>query len=107
MVDWLLDKIPMWIWVVAAVAAAFAAWRLLGLRGLIATAVAAAGVLIYRTGRKEGGDDERAKQAARDRKAAAERLEMHREASEAEKAAKDLSDEEAKREALRWSKRQR
>lgn len=106
MVDWLLDKIPMWIWVVAAVIAVIVAWRLLGLRGLIATAIAAAGVLIYRTGRKEGADDARAKQVELDRKAEQERLEMHREASEIEKDAKDLSHEEAKKEALQWAKRQ-
>lgn len=46
----------------------------------------------------------KADRAKRDAKAANERLEMHREATKIEREARDLSDEEAKREALKWSK---
>ena len=69
MADFLLDLIPLWVWVIAAAAAAFALWRVLGLRGLIGTIAAAAGVLAYRAGRQSGAADATRKQKQADEKA--------------------------------------
>jgi hypothetical protein len=55
--------------------------------------------------RRSGARNERARQAQRDVKAAAERHEMDREATDIERKVRDLSDEQAKAEALRWKKR--
>lgn len=69
MLGWLLDFIPLWIWLALACAALLAAWRILGTRGVIAAGTAVAGFLAYRTGRQSGGDAARAKQAAKEQKA--------------------------------------
>lgn len=57
------------------------------------------------TGRSWGKSSAEAKQADRDRKAAAERIEMAGEGSAIEAGQSAKSDEEARQEALRWSKR--
>lgn len=56
MFNWLLDLIPAWMLVLAAVVVAIVAWRLLGLRGLLAaiTAIITAGA--YRAGRTQGAE---------------------------------------------------
>lgn len=69
MVDWLLDLVPLWVWVIAAVAAAFGAWRLLGTRGLLGAIAGLGAFLAYRTGRERGGADAAAKQKKADEKA--------------------------------------
>lgn len=69
MIGWLVDDVPLWVWVALAVAALLAAWRLLGLRGVIAAAGAVAAFLAFRTGRKQGGDDALARQHKADEKA--------------------------------------
>lgn len=69
MLDWLLDKIPLWIWIALAVAGLFAAWRFLGLKGMLAAAAAVGGALLYRQGRKTGSSDALAKQKRADEKA--------------------------------------
>lgn len=48
---------------------------------------------------------ERGRQSKRDLKAAEDRLEMHREASEIERRARDLTDDQARQEAERWARR--
>lgn len=70
----------------------------------VAGAALVAGILYWV--RRSGAKAEVAKQDKRDKKATEERLEMHREANATEIAARDLTDEQAKREALSWSKRQ-
>lgn len=47
---------------------------------------------------------ERGKTAQRDLKAANDQLEMHREAGAVEREARNLSDEEARRKAAKWSR---
>jgi len=69
MIGWLLDAVPLWAWLILAAVALMAAWRLLGLRGVIAAAGAVAGFLAYRTGRKQGGADALARQHKADAKA--------------------------------------
>lgn len=55
--------------------------------------------------RSAGATAERAKQVERDNAAMADRLEMNREATEIERKASSMSDDEARKEPLRWSKR--
>lgn len=55
--------------------------------------------------RRAGAKSERAKQAKRDRAAVNEQLEMHREATQAERDAAALADDRARQEAAKWSKR--
>lgn len=69
MINWLLDLIPVWAWVIAAVAAAFALWRVLGTRGLLGALAGLGAFLAYRTGRERGGADAAAKQKKADEKA--------------------------------------
>lgn len=69
MVDFVLDLVPLWVWVIAAVAAAFGAWRLLGTRGLLGAIAGLGAFLAYRTGRERGGADAFAKQKAKEQKA--------------------------------------
>lgn len=66
--------------------------------GLIAVVIA------WLRGRMTGARAERDRRAARDLKTAEDRLEMHREATEEERRAAAMTDEEAKEEARRWSK---
>lgn len=69
--------------------------------GAIALAVLAIIWRVFSAGRSA----ERGKQAERGIRAMEERLEMHREATEHERRARDLTDEQARKEAMRWSKR--
>lgn len=55
--------------------------------------------------RRSGVKSERDKAARAKLKAAQDRLEMDREATDAEREAARLSDEEARKEALKWAKR--
>lgn len=50
MIGWLLDLIPTWALVLAAVVAAVLVWRLLGLRGLLAASAAIITAGTYRAG---------------------------------------------------------
>lgn len=54
--------------------------------------------------RRSGANAEKAKQAVRDVNAVEERLEMEREATAAEGQAAGMTDEEARKEAMRWAK---
>jgi outer membrane murein-binding lipoprotein Lpp len=68
---------------------------------LLAGIVALFGALKWRSSIIKG---ERAKQAADKLAAAEDRLEMDREATAVERAAARLSDDEARKEALKWAK---
>ena len=105
MIGWVVDAVPLWLWMALAAGALLLAWRLLGLRGVIAAAGAMAGFLAYRSGRKQGGDDDRAKRQREIEKARQERAEMQQEGKAAEQAAEALTDEEARKEALEWSRK--
>jgi hypothetical protein len=70
---------------------------------ILAAIVAALGWGFFQ--RQAGANAERLKQAGRDRAAVEDRLEMHREATADELAAAGKTDEEARQEGLRWSKR--
>lgn len=69
---------------------------------IVAAGAAILGLLKYRSSVIKG---ERAKRMAEMLASAEDRLEMDREATEAERAAARLSDEEARKEALKWAKR--
>lgn len=72
-----------WPYLVGAIAAAFGAWKL----------------------RQSGVNAERGRQAREKLEATEDRLEMDREATAAERRAADMSDDEARKEATRWSRR--
>jgi len=70
----------------------------------ILAGIGALGVALWRAfaaGKKSAEGE----QAVEDREAVKERLEMHRDATEAERKAAGMSDDEAKQEALKWAKR--
>lgn len=69
MADWLLDLIPLWVWVIAAAAAAFALWRVLGSRVALAAFAASLAFLAHMAGRKSGAADATRKQKQADEKA--------------------------------------
>lgn len=69
MIGWLLDHIPTWALVVAGIVILLAAWRLLGLRGLLATLGALVTLGAYRAGRTAGAGDALAKQQKANEKA--------------------------------------
>lgn len=62
MTGWLLDAIPTWLWILLAIVALVAAWRVLGLRGMLAVLGAIVTLGAYRAGRKAGGADAAARQ---------------------------------------------
>jgi outer membrane murein-binding lipoprotein Lpp len=64
-----------------------------------------AAVAAYLRGRVAGKKLQEAKQTAEKLRAAEDRLEMDREATAEERKASAMSDDEARREAMRWAKR--
>ncbi|TIO04318.1 hypothetical protein [Mesorhizobium sp.] len=62
------------------------------------------GIGLYVAGGISRAKQDAAKQAAEKLAAAQDRLEMDREATDAERAARDLPDEAARREAMQWAK---
>ncbi len=78
-----------------------------GLTSMLITAGGAvvALLLAYIKGGIDTARKVEAKRAAEKLEAAEERIEMDREASEAERKAAGMSDEQAKQEALRWARR--
>lgn len=76
-------------------------WPYLAAIGAVFGALATA----YLKGRGEGEAKEKAKTAQRTIAAKDEQLEMHREATKAERDAAALSDEQARREAMKWARR--
>jgi threonine/homoserine/homoserine lactone efflux protein len=105
MIGWLLDLIPWWVWVPLGVGALFAAYQFLGLRGLMAAGGAVALWFAYIFGRKSGTADAEVRREREQAKAREERHEMDREATAAEKRVREMSDEEALKEAMKWAKR--
>lgn len=72
---------------------------------IIAGVAAVLGVLSYGySQRRAGAKGEQAKQAVKDKRAVEERLEMHREDSDIERQTRDLSDAEARKEAMKWAR---
>lgn len=55
--------------------------------------------------RRAGAAKEKARQAAKDKLAVEERLEMHREDSDIDRQVRDLPDADASKEAMKWAKR--
>lgn len=64
MMDWLLNLIPWWAWLLAGAVAIGAAWRLLGWQGALAALAGLLAALSYGKGRNEAYRD---LQARRDR----------------------------------------
>ena len=58
----IFDHVPTWVWLILAVIALLAAWRLLGLRGMLAALGASVTLGAYRAGRQSGGADATARQ---------------------------------------------
>lgn len=73
MSDWLWSIVwgllPWWAWLGLGVAAAFAAYRLLGWKGALAVLAVTFGSVAYSRGARRGVEVERAKQDAADEKA--------------------------------------
>lgn len=69
-----------------------------------AAVVIGAFVATYVKGRLSGANRERAKQDQAKLDAAEDQLEMHREATEAERKAAGMTDDEARTEAAKWAK---
>lgn len=67
--DFILNVVPWWAWLVIAIPAAFLCFRYLGFNATIALAAAAAAGAIYAKGRKSGVAVEQAKQERADTKA--------------------------------------
>lgn len=105
MTDLLLDLIPTWVWIIIAIAALFGAWRYLGFKGMLGLLAAIATVGAYRHGRQTREHEEAVRRAQEQLAGAKDRLEMHREATEAERQARDLPDAEARKEALKWARK--
>lgn len=102
---WILDKVPLWLWIALAAGALFAAWRFLGFKGMLA----ALGVIVtagaYRAGRKSGSEDAEAKRLREQLQAKQERLEMRQEHDASQQAAKQMTDDEARKEAMKWARK--
>ena len=64
MIDWIISLVPWWAWLIAALIAVAAVWRLLGWHGALTAAAALVAVLGYGKGR---ADASREHQARRDR----------------------------------------
>lgn len=78
--------------------------------GLTSLLIAAGGAVValllaYIKGGADTAKKEKAKRAADKLQAAEDRLEMDREASDAERKAASMSDDEARREAMKWARK--
>lgn len=69
MIGWVLDFVPLWVWIALGIGALIATWQLFGLKGMIAAAAAIGTLGAYRAGRKTGGADAIARQKKADEKA--------------------------------------
>lgn len=67
--NWLLDWIPLWAWVVAGGVGLIFAYQLLGWKGMIAALAAMVTLGAYRKGRQTGGADALKKQHKANEKA--------------------------------------
>ena len=54
MMDWIIQLVPWWVYLAAAIVAVVAVWRLLGWQGALAAAAGAIAALSYGKGRAEG-----------------------------------------------------
>lgn len=54
MIDWIINLVPWWGWLIAAAIALGAAWRLLGWQGALVAAAGLLAALGYGKGRAEG-----------------------------------------------------
>lgn len=107
--DWLLEHIPLWGWAIPAAGIVFAVWRFAGLRSALVAAGAVALVMLtggaYRRGHKSATEKAEARRAREQAKAQQERINMRHEGDTARRDAEALTDEEARKEALKWSRR--
>lgn len=62
MIDWLLDKVPIWLWLCLATAAVITLWRIAGLRAALAVLAVIITGGAYRAGRQSGSADALARQ---------------------------------------------
>ncbi len=54
MIDWIISLVPWWAWLIAALIAVVAIWRLLGWQGALVAAAGFIAALSYGKGRMEG-----------------------------------------------------
>jgi len=62
MIDWLINLVPWWVWLITAFVAVVAVWRLLGWQGALAAAAGLLAVLSYGRGRAHGKSQSEAEQ---------------------------------------------
>lgn len=105
MLNLLLDLIPTWVWLIVTALGLFGAWRYLGTKGALAALAVLGALGAYRSGRKARESEEATRRAVDKLRGTEERLEMNRQSTEAERQARDLPDEEARREAMKWARR--
>ena len=67
--DWILNLVPWWAWLIVAVPIALLALKYLGFNGLLAVLAAGAAAALYAKGRKAGATVERTKQQQADNRA--------------------------------------
>jgi hypothetical protein len=61
MIDWIISLVPWWLYLITALIAVAAVWRLLGWQGALAAAAALIAVLGYGKGRADASRDERSR----------------------------------------------
>lgn len=76
MMDWIINLVPWWTWLLLAAALTGAAWRLLGWQGAVVAAGALVAALGYGKGRAEGAADERGRARDRNLEAVKDRKEI-------------------------------
>jgi hypothetical protein len=103
--DLILDFVPGWLLLPAAVAILVLVWRVLGSKATLAALAALGALGAYRSGRKARESEEATRRAVDKLRGTEERLEMNRQSTEADRQARDLPDEEARREAMKWARR--
>lgn len=76
MMDWIINLVPWWVWLITAITAVAIVWRLIGWQGAVAAAIALVAALSYGKGRNEAYRDERAKVDRRNLEAAKTRKDI-------------------------------
>jgi uncharacterized membrane protein YqjE len=103
--DLILDFVPWWVLMPAAIAILVVVWRVLGSKATLAALAVLGALGAYRSGRKARESEEATRRAVEKLRGTEEHLEMQRESTEADRQARDLPDEEARREAMKWARR--
>ena len=76
MIDWLINLVPWWVWLITAFVAVVAVWRLLGWQGALAAATGLLAALSYGRGRADASAEDRARRDREKLKASQTRKEI-------------------------------